>query len=62
MIGKLEQVGRTYGKLLEVYRRTWREIGLRHYVVIRTTDGKVLEEFQNKRDALRWAEMEGRRG
>lgn len=40
---------------LRVYRREWKEPGLKRYVVMRTRTGTILEEFQHKREAIRWA-------
>lgn len=41
--------------VMRVYRREWKEPGLKRYVVMRMTDGHFLEEFSRFRDALRWA-------
>lgn len=38
-----------------VYRRMWREPGLRRYFVLRESDGKILEDFRRLRSAVAWA-------
>ncbi len=40
---------------MSVYRRCWREPGLKRYFVLREYDGRILEEFNRKAAAVRWA-------
>jgi hypothetical protein len=53
MTGRLERLAK-YGDFI-VYRRCWDEPGMRRFIVIRDSDGRILEEFRQQRRAKRWA-------
>ena len=48
----------TFGTMV-VYRREWKEPGLKRYFVVSNTERDVMEEFSRLRDAERWAKKHG---
>ena len=53
MVGRIKSIY-TAGCMI-VYRRCWQEPGVRRYVVIRDTDGRVLEAFTRLKTATQFA-------